>query len=328
MAVCEVRDATAEVEGDTLVFVDGLHEAAQVGAQDLGQRRGLGRDDVHVQGALDQGGGDLQPDEAGADHHHAAAGIGRLNNGLAIPQAAQDMDIGVVEPKKRGPRRLCASGQDHGVKRLTRAIYEDHLAGAQVEFADLGACSQIDVAGFVEGGVAQRHPVPRRLAGQVILGTVGPIIRRVRVGAQQGQVAVEAFASQHLCCGEARRAAADDDDAPRTILRLRPLCGRTRLEFFRYEDRAFALLHPPAVDGINRRRADRLAGLQAELRMMPRASHGLAHQQAFAERAVIMGAKGADRPQLAAHSGDHDRLAAHMADQHGALRDIGCGNAG
>ena len=50
---------------------------------------------------------------------------------------------------------------------------------------------------------------------------------------------------------------------------------------FAHEDRAVALLDTPARDRVERRRAQRLAGAQAEAGVVPRAAHGVADEQPF-----------------------------------------------
>src|SRR5262249_58387313 len=79
-----------------------------------------------------------------------------------------------------------------------------------------------------------------------------------------------------------------------------------RLVFSAQETRAIALLAAPARHGVEGGRGDRLTGPQAEAGVVPRASHGVADDQSFGERAAVMRACRADREQFVAAAGEQD----------------------
>ena len=119
-------------------------------------------------------------------------------------------------------RRLGAGeGRGHGLGagRQKQAIVRKLVAGRERDFARAGVDGgdgriQAKVDGIVgiELGVAQRQPVFRRAAGEIILGQIWPIDRRRVVAAQHDEIALVFLPPQHLGRGESSRAAADDHD--------------------------------------------------------------------------------------------------------------------
>ena len=129
-----------------------------------------------------------------------------------------------------------------------------------------------------------------------------------------------ALAPQHLRGREARRAAADDDDL---IRRWRCTVRRRRLRHLALvaERRSCPVARStsPARQRIQRRRAQRLAGAQAEAGVVPGAAHGVADHQPFGERAAVVGAGRLDREDLAAGLHQQHVFLADMAEQFAVL---------
>ena len=94
------------------------------------------------------------------------------------------------------------------------AVFELHFALGGIDAGNTRIQFQVDALIAVELGRAQRDPLLGRTAGQVVLRQVGSIAGQRVVGTEQRDLAVELFAPQHLGCGVARRATADDDDGP------------------------------------------------------------------------------------------------------------------
>jgi hypothetical protein len=86
---------------------------------------------------------------------------------------------------------------------------------------------------------------------------------------------------------------------------------------------AVSLLDAPAEDGVERRRAERLAGTEAEAGMMPRAANRLVDEQPLLKRRPVMSTDGADREQVIASPGEKRRLPMRMPEQYSAIGDAG-----
>jgi hypothetical protein len=81
------------------------------------------------------------------------------------------------------------------------------------------------------------------------------------------------------------------------------------------------LLDVPARHRVQRRRAKRLAGRQAERGVMPGTAHRPIDEQAVGKRSAIVRADGADREHCVSASRAHHRFAVRMPEQHGAVGD-------
>ncbi len=83
----------------------------------------------------------------------------------------------------------------------------------------------------------------------------------------------------------------------------------------------------PAGHRVQRRRAQGLAGTQAETGMMPGASHGIADEETLRERPPVMGARRTDGEDLIAPTSEKHRLGADMPGDHAAVSKVGTRNA-
>ena len=93
-----------------------------------------------------------------------------------------------------------------------------------------------------------------------------------------------------------------------------PICA---LDLLRDISIAIPLLHPPAGRRVQRRRAQRLAGTQAEVHMMPRTPNRFVHQQPVRERRAVVRAKApmanASSPRRASSTGSPCTCPSSMA---------------
>src|SRR5207244_11714124 len=80
-------------------------------------------------------------------------------------------------------------------------------------------------------------------------------------------------------------------------------------------------------DGIQRRRAQRLAGAEIETGVVPRTAHRVADEESLGERAAVVRARGADGVDVAAAADEQHRLAVGVAAEHRAVRELLDGNA-
>ncbi len=296
-----------------MAFVQAQQEAAELRSQLVLQRQGLRRDDVDLQAPGPQRGRGLKADEARADHGGGTCARRGGDHRVAVGLAAQHEHVVALEPRRVRPVGLGAGGQQQGVVVQRRAIAQrepfarrGRSARPLVESRRSIRCSAI------EGVVLQRHPGRVRLAGEIVLGKVRPVVGRQRIGAQQRQLARIAEIAQPLGRREPRRPAADDDDRLR-VARRRSLGRVRRRQLLAHERLAVRHLDFPAIDRRQGRRLERRAGAQVEAGVVPGASQRRPDLQAVLQRAAVVAAGAADRDQLAINPGQHHRLVADVA---------------
>jgi hypothetical protein len=108
----------------------------------------------------------------------------------------------------------------------------------------------LDVLFGVEILRAQRQPFFGGVAGEIILGQVRPISRRIGIVADHDDLPAVSFAPQSLGGGEARRAAADDHNIFRGRFRRRNGAStRNRPPAFPHHYLVAAPLDLPAREG-------------------------------------------------------------------------------
>src|SRR5687767_1927927 len=78
-----------EVELHTTLFMDAPDQHPQLGAEHTFEREILWGDDVNLEAARHQGRGDLEPDEAGADHHRRSSRAQAADDGAAVSKRPQ-----------------------------------------------------------------------------------------------------------------------------------------------------------------------------------------------------------------------------------------------
>ena len=162
----------------------------------------------------------LQPDEACADDDRAARILGAFDDGAAIGERAQRMDMRLVGARDRQPHRLGAGRQQQPVvgRLLPPATMTSRVFTSMPTTSAFEA--QLDAVFGIESVRPQRQPVLRRAAGEIILRQVGPVDRRRGIIAQHDDAAAEAAPPQHLGRRKARRAAADNDNSSGARLSL------------------------------------------------------------------------------------------------------------
>jgi hypothetical protein len=135
-------------------------------------------------------------------------------------------------------------------------------------------------------------------------------------------------APEHLCCGEAGGASADDHDAVWCLRRRFAPRLRFRLRaFLSHENPPVTLLDGPACDGTQGGRAQGFAAAQVETGVVPGTAHGIANHEPVPQRAVVMRALSADREDLSPAADEQDWFAAGIADYLAAVGELAEGNA-
>src|SRR5215469_13948557 len=193
---------------------------------------------------------------------------------------------------------LGASGEKQRAIALPAAIHELDFASSRVNGNRTDAEAQLDALLAVKFRRAQRDPFLGCVPGEIIFRQIRTIAGRGRIVAQYRDRTGIALVPQRLrgcfsCC-----AAADDDDRLRGWPSGSPRLAARRRKLFADIDGAVLLLDAPARHRVESRRAQRLAGAQAETGVMPGPAHGIRDHPPFGERAVVVAAFGADREQL------------------------------
>ena len=264
----------------------------------------------------------FKADEARTDHDRAPRALGVPDDGAAVSERAQRMDMRLVGTGDRKPHRLGAGCQQQAIIGDAAAVGENHVARFGVDRGDVRSEPKVDIGIGVEIVRTQRQPVLRRAARQIILRQIWPIDRRSRIVAEHDDIAAKLLAPQHLGRGKARRAAADDHDPAGCI--DRPFAARDRLFALSPDKDAVALaIYLPDRKRVKGRRARGLSGAQIEAGVMPGAANGFADHEPLGERSVVMAAMRVDGVDRSTPAGQHDLLIADVAKQ-GIAWEIGC----
>ena len=142
---------------------------------------GAGVEAAHVaRGGVLLGGLAVPVDDAGADHHHAAADDGRRGDAVALavdgpPQAFPQVDeaalaegrVGPAGPGVDGVEAVAGGAVEHPLQRAAAPVRHASggapvalvLPGPGVEGPQLFAAGRVDGAEYVEGGSVVEHPV-------------------------------------------------------------------------------------------------------------------------------------------------------------------------
>ena len=135
----------AEMEDDAVLLMQRAHEVAHLGPEHALHRPLLRRHDMNLEFARAQCGRGLEPDETRADHDDAARAFHRVDDGAAIAERAQRMDMRLIGARDRQPHRLGAGRQQQAVVGDRSAAGEDDVARLGVDRDDIGLEPQVDI---------------------------------------------------------------------------------------------------------------------------------------------------------------------------------------
>ena len=170
---------------------------------------------------LGGGRGDLEPDEARADHHHLeACGDARAQR-RRVGDVAERVDPGQVDARNVEPSLASAGRQDQMAVADRPAVRERHPMRRPVDPDRPDAETQVDAAVAVEGLGPERQAVQLHLALQERLGERRPLIRQLPLVGQKDDFAVIAVVAQAGRGLHAGVPGADDDDRGRGHVVLR-----------------------------------------------------------------------------------------------------------
>jgi hypothetical protein len=181
---------------------------------------------------------------------------------------------------------------------------------------------QLDVVLRVELWSAKRDPLFRRRAGEIVLRQVGPVIGNGTLTADHRDRPIVALAAQHLRGGVPRGASTDNHHRAWCPLRVRRFLRGdelVRLDLGRDEYFSIALFDSPACDRLERRRAQRLTGAEAETGVMPRTADGVANEKPFGEWSTVVRTRRPDGEDLASLARDEHWLAVRVPREHAAV---------
>ncbi len=309
-----------EVEDHPVLFVERADEIAHLPSQDALHRPLLGCDDMDFDAPGAQRSCYFKPDEARTQNHRAPRASRLRNDCPAIGKRAQCMDVRQLRAGKGKPDRRRAGREQKAVIGDGAAATQGDLVRAWIDPYHLRIQAQIDSIVGVVARRAQRHPIFRRTARQIILREVRAIDGRRIVVAEHGDAALVVEAAEHLGRGKPCCSAADDDDlirlsaAPRSArfrLGRRPLLAR--------EDFPLALFDLPAFDRRERGRAQRLTRAQIETGVMPRTTNGVADDETVCKRPMVVRAMRAHGEDFRSSAHEENVLIADLSHEHAAI---------
>lgn len=122
------------------------------------------------------------------------------------------MDVREFGPGDTESVRLGAGREQQRTPRMSGTVGKLHLASSGANGNGPRAEDKCNLVRGVKFGRAERQPVRRRSAGEIILLQIRPVIGPLVFGAQHRHPPGIAFAPQHFGRGLPRRTAADDDN--------------------------------------------------------------------------------------------------------------------
>ena len=101
------------------------------------------------------------------------------------------MDILLVSTRDRQPNRLCTRRQQQTVIRNGTASGDDDISGFAIDGGNIAVEPKVDAGLRVKVLRAQRQPILRRAAGEIILRQIGPVDRRRGIVADHDDAAAK-----------------------------------------------------------------------------------------------------------------------------------------
>ena len=171
---------------------------------------------------------------------------------LTVGERAQRVHVRLVGTWDRQTNRLGAGRQQQaGRKRPCSRRRARPRPPLHIDAGDLRLEPQLDAVLGIEAVRPQRHPILRRIAGEIILGEIRPVDRRRIVVAQHDDASLILLAPELLGRGKASRAAADDHDFFRRSSRRLCRAAPARLrQLLAHENLAVAPLHRQHATGL------------------------------------------------------------------------------
>ena len=221
----ERRDSRAGCELHAVLAVQRGEEGAQLGAERQLEWIAERLDQRHVEAALPAARRHFRADETAADDGDARTPRQSRTDRQRVVERAQHEDA-VERRLVRQPPRRRSGRDDEPVERDGLAVRELHAPPRRVERRGAHAEMQFG-AERVEPATRQRDALRLPLAAQDLLRQRRPIVRRVRLGADPDQPAVEAALAQRLDGAQPRERSADDGDRAQRARHAHPSSAST-----------------------------------------------------------------------------------------------------
>ena len=182
-------------------LVQAGEDGTELGTELVVQRNGLRLEHGHRAVSRPGGRGGLQADPAGPGHHHPRAPLERRTQPVGIAYRTQvEHLLAVGAGEGEAARRGTVGEQQPVVGHLPVATRPGggHGGRATVDGRDGDALAQVHVVFGVPLGSVHVDRVTAVLAEQVALGQRRALVRTLRLGAQQHDLAVESLVAQRF----------------------------------------------------------------------------------------------------------------------------------
>ena len=210
---------------------------------------------------------------------------------------------------------------------MGRAAGQQHAPAGHVDTRHL-AVNYFNLMRGVEAIGPERHRL--LLIGREALREHGAVVGHFGLAIEQADAALVALAAQHLGRRAARRARPNDDHGGRVRRRFGGADGGQRVGqclLAGHVGAAVALSHRPTRQRVEGGGAQGRPGAQAETGVVPGAAHGVAVEQALAQRRAQVATLGRDGKDFIATSGQQHGLTLGVAGGHGPVGQVGEGEA-
>ena len=157
-----------EMENDTMLFMERLHESAHFRTQNSFQRSFFRRHDMNFNPTAAQGCRNLKPDEACTKNDRSARRLGARDDGATICKRAKRMNVvsGRSQESKDEPAQLRSQAATDHTELCP--IGERHLPRALINAGNVRGEPQVNGVFGIERFRPERYPIFRSIAGEIV----------------------------------------------------------------------------------------------------------------------------------------------------------------
>jgi len=143
--------------------------------------------------AATQGRGNLEADEACADHDCALGRFCPGNDRSRIGERAQHVHVRLISAGDIEAQRLGAGCEQQLVEGDASSTWKRHLASLRIDAGDVAAKLKFDRLVLIKLGRSERHPVFGRVPRKIVLRAIRPVIGGHLVGRDERHAAGKAL---------------------------------------------------------------------------------------------------------------------------------------
>src|SRR5262249_28152648 len=147
------------MEYDAVLLVDRAYDIAKFTPEHAFQRPTLRRHDVNLDLARPQRGGNLEPDEASAEHHRAPGRFCPGNDRSRVGERAQHVHMRLSSAGDIEANRLSAGCEQQPVEGDASSTCKRHLTPLRIDAGDVAAELKFDRLVLIKVERSERHPV-------------------------------------------------------------------------------------------------------------------------------------------------------------------------